>query len=268
MEAMEYKKWLINSHKAIVTVGNNCFRNGAIAGWEENHITAQLLNAIGATGQLAWDEYPQRVVWSAHKLVGRAEMSFGDVALVVKVHLAPGHVLDGVAFYEAKKQYFNRSYEQEGYSALKAGQLSTLSEHTHASHVLLYDMLPNSPGGHYAFRASAVPTEFVRELNASGRFYLRNLYQLGHLWIEALGRNLRGFDLDFRPDAVDSIRAAIERAEIPFVLNAGVAMEPSLELSLQDVYLNVEGYERLSSAIGHEPDPQRFRGRSGGGHEL
>ncbi len=50
----------------------------------------------------------------------------GDIAILVKVWLTSEISVEGVAFYEEKKQYFNANGEIEGFKAIDKKQLSRI----------------------------------------------------------------------------------------------------------------------------------------------
>lgn len=253
---MKYREWELETHQAIAKAIVNCFSSSRLGGWQENYITTVVLQAIEAVGcELAWEDCEQRVKWEAYKLSGSAETQFGDIALMVKVRLAHDCYIDGVAFYEAKRQYYDKSSGKAiGFTSLRADQLSRLSKATHASQIILYDMDLNDDD-RMAF-VSAVPTVFAERLAdadvvpRTGRL----IHRYGVPWVRALGSNLRGFGLDTRPEAVEAIRQAAEFGQAPFaIVNVGVGMIKGLEPELDAYCSQLDRYERW---IGHgiEPD--------------
>lgn len=237
---MKYKEWYETTQTAIDEAGLQCALDEQTGSWEENHITTQLLNAIGKEGDVAWEDLAQHVKWSAYKLSGKPETLYGDLALIVKVYLAPSVVVEGVAFYEAKRQYFGEGGKVEGFKALKERQTSRIASQTHASHVLLYDIFIEKK----RFFAKTVPTEFVQSLFGTGLETKRALHRYGYPWFYALGRNLRGFDLDFRPEAVEAIKASVKKG-LAFVLSAAISKDPSIEPTLDPLPDELGFYEFL-----------------------
>ncbi|MCL9852075.1 hypothetical protein RSP673_012520 [Ralstonia solanacearum P673] len=207
----------------------DAYRNVGSGSWSENYISTRLLIALHGLGtDLQWQEHGQRVTWQGYKYSGTPEQTYGDIAVFVRVKLDATSFIDGVAYYEAKRQYFNTDGNKQGFQALKLGQLGKILQSTHAAHVLLYD-IDSAPRG-----ATAVPAKFVEALLA-GRNAQKitaplgtELHTFGRNWVVPLGNNLRGFDLDFNPGGVAALKKFVDG--LPgAVINAGVSLLPDLE---------------------------------------
>ncbi|MFN3770332.1 MAG: hypothetical protein ACK4TD_18365 [Ectopseudomonas guguanensis] len=264
-ERRQLKNWLEEVNLKIKAAMLNCFNNANIGGWQENHITTEVIKAISTAGtDLSWTNCPQRVQWQAYKLSGKYETNYGDIAFLVKVWLTQGKYVEGVAFYEAKKQYF-KSGENIGFGALKADQLSNINSHTSASQVLLYELVDSQ-----AARATAIPTSFAHVFAGKGMEgndgSLLHLY--GRPWIVALGSNFRGFELDYSEQAVTAIKEFAQKNQLPFIINAEISMRPSIDLELSELPSFLTGYSQIAGdapppAYDSAPTPTR-----GGGHRL
>lgn len=240
---MKFHNWLHQCNEDINQAIAICFNNRHIGGWQENHITTQVLEAVEKIGkEFDWEEYPQRVRWEAYKLNGNLEHAFGDIALFARVWLSEDRFLDGVAFYEAKRQYYKETGEPAGFSSVKKEQLSRLSSSTHASQVLFYD----ADAEKSQVCVTSVPTVFVKELAevdlvaTSGRL----IHRYGNSWIISLGNNFRGFGLDFRPESIAAVKSAAESHDAPSViLNIGVGMTHLIEPKLDTYCASLNQYE-------------------------
>lgn len=241
---MDHSTWLQQANAAINSAVAECFCKGRIGAWNENHITTQVLNALETIGtELAWADQAQNIRWEGYKLTGAQETNFGDIALLVRIWLTSQEYIDGVAYYEAKRQYFNDKGSPVGFKSIDAAQLSRIGASTHACHLLLYDVdQPESQ-----VNVSAVPIRFVEEL-AKGiiaRVPGRVLHRYGLQWIKTLGNNFRGFELDFSPSAVNAIRSLVKSENAPFVLlNVATGMISLREPKLDQYCEGLANYQR------------------------
>ena len=254
--------WLKDVNSRVQAAIIQCFKNASIGGWQENHITTEVIEAISTAGtDLSWSNCPQRAQWQAYKLSGHYETDYGDIAILVKVWLTPSKYVEGVAFYEAKKQYFKNGVAT-GFRALKADQLSKITRNTSASQVILYD----SCGGQGPC-VSAIPTSFAHAFSDAGMDGINGniLHQYGRPWIVALGNNFRGFELDYSARAVDTIKQLAKQNKLPFVINAEAAALPNIDLELGELPSFLTGYSQIA---GDAPIPASGPTRSpssGGG---
>ncbi|MHB0766345.1 hypothetical protein ACYCFC_18435 [Stutzerimonas sp. NM35] len=248
-ERRPLKDWLENVNLRIQETMLSCFNNASIGGWQENHITTEVIKAISTAGtDLSWSNCPQRAQWQAYKLSGQHETDYGDIAIFVKVWLVPGRYVEGVAFYEAKKQYF-KSGKTAGFRALNAGQLSKINRNTSASQVILYDS-----GASQGACVTAIPTSFARTFAEAGMEGINGnlLHHYGRPWVVALGNNFRGFELDYSDRAVATIKQFAEQNQLPFVINVEVAALPSIDLELGELPSFLTGYSQIA---GDAPTP-------------
>jgi len=64
VEKMKHHDWIQNAHDVTSRAIVDCFNKRNIGGWDENHITTQVLDALISLGtELDWKERPQRIKW-------------------------------------------------------------------------------------------------------------------------------------------------------------------------------------------------------------
>jgi len=249
---MRYQDWLNEANSKTNEALVSCFNNQHLGGWSENHITTKVMESIESLGlEIDWTDKAQKVQWEGFKLKGTPETSFGDIAVIVKVWVTSDRFVEGVAFYEAKRQFFDNKWSPKGFASIKQEQLANIISKTHASNVLLYDV---DLEGKTAW-ASAVPTALVDELaraklaSNTGRV----LHHYGDLWVKSLGNNLLGMHLDFRKESVDEIKNLLHGAGRPLIIiNAAVAKMKILEPKIDNSFINKNLYERLTTP--NEPE--------------
>ncbi|WP_439894396.1 hypothetical protein ACS7SF_22835 (plasmid) [Ralstonia sp. 25C] len=241
--------WRHEAHGLVQQVIREQYASELAGNWHENNITGQLLLKLESVGtHLIWSDYAQHVKWRGLKYSGKPEQTYGDIAVFVRVALTDNTVLEGVAYYEAKRQYFTSNRTTAGFAALDLDQLVKINENTQASHVLLYDMTNSNVGV-----ASALPTSFVialmeqRKREETTGNLDRELHRYGRHWIDRLGSNLLGYELDFSEKGVQSVKDYIRKFPGAAVLLTGVAMSTTLEPELpRDDFLSAE-YVRLDT---------------------
>ncbi|MBX9756147.1 MAG: hypothetical protein K2X80_15430 [Pseudomonadaceae bacterium] len=235
--------WKNETNNRLESAIMECFQKSDIGGWQENHITTMVIDAISKGGTyLEWADCPQRAQWKAYKLNGKHEYNYGDIAVIVKIWLTSASFVEGIAFYEAKKQYF-KDQNPTGFRALKTDQLLRISRTTSSSQVLLYDADENQGA-----RATALPTSFAHSLADSGfeESNGRVLHHFGRNWILVLANNFRGFELDFSFDAVTTIKNLATENRLPFVLNTQIAALPGIDLELDEAPSYLSGYSQIA----------------------
>lgn len=241
---MDLNSWISATHERIQLAIYESYLNGGLGGWQENTISTAVLKAIGGSGAVSWSDCAQKVRWEAFKLNGVAETEFGDIALLVKVCLSPTDWVDGVAFYEAKRQYFNPAWKPLGFQSLDSHQLSRIGIATHAGHALLYDANPEQE----IISATAVPNALARplvDIIGKGKAAGERLSKFGRPWAIVLANNLRGFELDFDPAVVSAMKQWMASNQPPaFIINAAVSSAP-LTLRLDSFPSKLRGFSRV-----------------------
>lgn len=240
---MKHAEWIRDAFLATSEAIASCYNEHQIDGWSENIITNRVMGALKSLGlEINWTDKAQKVKWEGYKLRGKAESTFGDIALVVKIQLAHDAFIEGVAFYEAKRQFFQPDETPIGFTSIKLEQLSRIGKSTHAANILLYDVDRRER----TTMASSVSTTFVESLLMQ-RASLppgRILHHYGDFWVRSIANNFIGLNLDFSPAAVSSIKESVNSLNRPaFVLNASVAMTKLLDLELDNSFIKSADYE-------------------------
>lgn len=251
---MKHSEWIRSAYIKSCEAIAKCYNSSHIDGWSENHITTSVLESIESLGlELNWSDKPQKIKWEGFKLKGIPENKCGDIAVVVRVWVTSTRFVDGISFYEAKRQYYREDNKPIGFSSLKVEQLSRIHEHTYASSILLYDVDLEDE----IALASSVSMPFVKELaeaklaDSSGRM----LHHFGEPWVVSLANNLLGLHLDFRADVVKDIKASTTSYRKPtFIINASVALSHITNLTLDNSFIKKNEYEHLIKDNVSEPN--------------
>src|SRR3990167_6095523 len=122
---MKHSEWIREAYLNTSQALADCYNTTHIDGWNENYITTRVLESLEKIGlEIDWADKPQKVRWEGFKLRGNPEYEFGDIAVVVRIWVTNERYVDGIAFYEAKRQFFHDNNHPIGFSSLKIGQLS------------------------------------------------------------------------------------------------------------------------------------------------
>jgi hypothetical protein len=245
---MHYGDWIDMAREEAGSVVSKCYSQRAQGGWDENVISHLLLSALLGIGtEIVWEEGEITTQWDALKLKGRLETRHGDIAIKVRQWLNEELYIDGVAFYEAKRQYFNNKGEPCGFRAIKKEQIKSITDHTFACNAVLYDIEALAEE-HYSL-VDALPLHVLEAILSfpAAKRCPRDARRHAQDWTSVLLRNLRGWNLDFRKDAVDAINATLDSPMAPaFVVNAAVSAVPGLTPRLDRRPL--DRYEGLAGA--------------------
>lgn len=249
--AFKPQEWMTAAYRAIDHSIGCALVNAQQGTWREDSITATSLVGLLSIGkEFRWADNGHGVKWDGYKLAGVQETEAGDVAIFVRVQLTKNRYVDGVAYYESKRQYFD-GIKRLGFLALRHDQIVRIASKTHASNIVLYDadIVDSRIRRTYA---EAIPAAFMKELADPNE--LKNLRDLpgearlrehGRPWAISLCENLRGQGLDFDPKHVMEMRDKVLHQSGPrFVLNATVSHALDLELTLDNFLENVKHYER------------------------
>jgi hypothetical protein len=253
--------WFEIASKAIDDTIKHCYKTTLKGNWQENHITSRLLENLPHYDEpLHWTDINKFTHWDAYKLTSTAEQQNGDIAVIVRVWFSQTEYFDGVAFYEAKRQFFEQG-QPDGFKSLDVSQLGRISTHTPASYVLLYDINTNTSNTW----ASAIPTPYFSAFHTktitghSGR----TLHSHARNWAEPLLQNLIGFNLDPRSEKSEDIKKWVEKLGFPsFIISASVWTDPNMKP--EPPYNPGDGYSKiLYKPLPPAPMP-RTRKPSGG----
>jgi len=230
-DSIAMSDWLAAAEESIQDTLRECREGEDQGSWYENYVTTRLLLSIGGCGTLmTWGERP--IAWNASKLSGVPEHDHGDVCVLVRTWIAEKVFVDGVAFYEAKRQYFDQEGKARGFMALAPEQIQRIAANSATARVLLYDWDGTRDRGHVGSVAAQIALGAVAAGLAGGRL----LMHLTRPWISDLGNVLRGFDLDHRPEAVSTAGSGKLAAPPMFFLNVATAL-PGLQPKLAEVDL-------------------------------
>lgn len=249
------ERWIEDAHNVIQKELLHAFSNQHQDSWSENHITTQLLLALLSIGKdIKWNAQSQRVVWDSFKLKGTNETEYGDIALFAKVMLTSELHLEGVVFYEAKRQYYDKKFHAIGFNSIKPEQLTRIQKITSASNVLLYDVdLTNKSLG-----AFCLPTIFVEKLmhKAPRAVLPHTLTYYSTHWVSSLAENLSGYGLDYSPEAVKKIKELLETSNPPsHIINTCLSMPKSIQPKLDNSFIPLDKYENLVPTPTPTPTP-------------
>lgn len=241
---MKYDEWLVSANNAVNAEIWKSYASEKLGGWSENYITTRVLGAIEDVGtELVWEGLNQKIAWEGYKLTGANETKYGDIAVFVRVSLLNDRFIEGVAFYEAKRQYFDRQGEVEGFKSVKAEQFSRISRASSASNVLLYDVDPRTKRAY----AGSIPTEIMKELTEAGYVAVakRAVHGYGESWLSFLGANFKGFGLDFAEAAVQSVKELAQTADAPFTIMNVAVGKAGQNPSLNPYFSQLPNYEQV-----------------------
>lgn len=252
-------EWIRNAHESIVKELSDSFQKQQQDSWSENYITTRMLIALLSLGQdIKWTSMHQRIKWDSFKLKGAKETELGDIAFFMKIILTSELYLEGVVFYEAKRQYYDKKYYPLGFKSINLEQLSRIKEFTSASNILLYDVdIKKGSAG-----AFSIPTVFVEKLISKGPLAVqgRILTHYGNPWVKSLSDNLSGFGLDYSPDAVNKMKEIVNSSDQPLhVINASTNMLGIIEPELDSSFIPLDSYENLISPPSPDPNVSRTK---------
>ena len=247
--------WLLGIHRQI----NKSVLAKKGRHWREDGISERILEDLVDKFSLVEVDAPlgvQTIAWDAFKLSGTPENRAGDIAVIVKFSYPNGTEKEGVAFLEAK-----RTYTSSGeFDQLSTEQLERHLTFTHAHRTLLYDY--ESTEGHFQNlelqyycaachkedflenHASTLSTEQAISLDDKSRNLLNWSLPLSYILIT---RYLKGFELDYSPDAVNMAKGFLdlnERGGINFLLVAHVSFDVDLTPEPRQILINSH-YQRI-----------------------
>lgn len=228
--------------------------------WREDGISERILEDLVSSFSFVEVEAPlgvHKIAWDAFKLSGKPEHRAGDIAVLVKFSYPNGNEKEGVAFLEAKRIYPNSGE----FDKLSTEQLTRHLSFTHAHRTLLYDHHPTE--GHYQnlelqyycaqchtehFRenyASTLSTELAISLDDKSRALLNYSLPLSYILTT---RYLKGFELDYSPNAVKTAKGFLdenERGGVNFLLVAHVSFDVDLTPEPRQILINDDHYRRI-----------------------
>lgn len=240
---MYYSEYFYRLEQAISEAIRDCFPYG----WEENHITFSITNALFKRNQIVSLEgldRPFKILWDARKLRKPEETDFGDVAVIVRLTTWAGETIEGVGLLEAKR----RDVHKNTFSATKLTQLKRISSKAPSARLMLYDYDNVSScmdnwsvqfEDHFYRRrygsfqpythCVCLPVDVAIQ---QGKF-TTELHKFGvPLSYQLVGRYFRGFDLELNPTTVAAAKGnALKHGGARTLLLVGVStgtVDPTL----------------------------------------
>lgn len=261
MLKLKYDEWLNVAKCATDDAIKKCMSKEAIGFWQENAITGELLSSIENIGtDITWEGKSLRTTWQPLKLTVPAETKFGDIAINVRVWVNEKQFIDGVAFYEAKKQYFSNG-NPVGFSSIQEGQLGRIAKNTGACNALLYDYIVTNQGPRGIAATLAAPILELLEIDAKSAKASRDIYRRSRHWAAAIGENLIGRGLDFSETAVSTMAEIIASKTPPyFMVNVAVSFWDDLAPKLNPVFYSK--YKLLTETSNPGPESKNKNGSS------
>lgn len=104
--------------------------------WDENFISYSLMKELRSVlkqRRVKFRDFTKTIDCRSYKNKGVIESTHGDIALLVHIQFSTGHILQGVAFLEAK-----REYESGKFDSIDFDQLARIHSNTPHSQLLLY----------------------------------------------------------------------------------------------------------------------------------
>lgn len=241
MLRLTIKEWIDLAKVATNDALVKCMSNEEVGFWQENTITAELLYSLQKIGtEITWLDKSLRTTWKALKLNVPAETNFGDIAVNVRIWVDEERSIDGVAFYEAKRQHFENGVPA-GFKSIKKGQLGNISKNTGACNAVLYDYggSAEKPRG----IAASLPAPILELLadHAKKPGTSRDIYKRAQHWATSLSDNLTGRGLDFSESAVSAMAEIVASKTPPiFIVNVAVSfldeLAPQLDPIIESKY--------------------------------
>ncbi|WP_191236790.1 hypothetical protein [Cobetia marina] len=244
-------------HKAVDSTVSNALGGCYPRDWkDEDHLTRTLLSAlrnehssvtidkdkiIGKKSKCHWDIYKNT------KQKGM-EPKHGDIGVLVQLHFDNGKVLEGVAFLEAKRIYHDPSDDSKSkFTALDTEQLERYCANSPFHRTVFYDCLKTKDG--YTAVSVTLPTRHLLTIDKNDRdIYLYCEY----LSYCLTNRYFQGYELDFDPDLVNSVKGFLgDNGGVEYLIVAQSTLKPELELNPELIEINRDIYKSIDTP---EPD--------------
>lgn len=252
MKKLSFSSWLKRTEEVITTALSEILPRD----WDENDATKSWMRALRR--ELKDVEVtdlgrPYAMEWDTLKLKGKPENLYGDIAVLVRIDYPNGVRTEGVGFIEAKRIYPSGAYDR-----LDIDQLERMLHGTAHHRLGLYEQSPieEAPyglAGHGLTSAlsrmresrppwnrvvaAVVPTPVALKMRGNQR---RDLHPASlPLSYQLCARYLGGYDLDYAPNLIDSVKAGDPGA--PEWLLIGHAVIGGETSPSTDNFLNLAG---------------------------
>jgi hypothetical protein len=255
-------------HKAVDSTVRNALGKCYPRDWkDEDHLTRSILSALkvehsnviiekdkinGKNSKCHWDIYKNT------KEKGM-EQKHGDIGVLVQLRFDDTKVLEGVAFLEAKRIYHDPSDDSKSkFTALDKKQLERYCANSSFHRTVFYDC-SKFDGGHSAVSLT-LPTRHLLAIDKDNRDIYPYCEYLSYC---LTNRYFQGYELDFNPDLVKSVKGFLgANGGVKYLIVAQSTLSPELELSPELIEINRDMYKKID-----EPEPDntprnRFNGPS------
>ncbi|WP_342625324.1 hypothetical protein [Pseudomonas alkylphenolica] len=214
-------EWLSHANHAIDSVLKECYRHKLKDTWSENFITSRILQSLQLYSEpTRWVDEGRISQCDMFKLTGQTEANYGDIAVFVRTWFSSTEFVDGVCFYEAKRQYFEMD-ALCGFSAYSSDQMNRIAEKTGSCHAVLYDIEPEAQETWATTLPIAHLLAFTRHTRVSNGG--RGLHYHGVPFIYPVLSNILGQNLEHRKNLVDAIKDwVIRKVKFHFVISCDV----------------------------------------------
>lgn len=239
-------------HQAVDNTVNSALGKCYPRDWkDEDYLTRSLLYALktehsnvtieqgepGKNAKCHWDVYKNT------KEQG-IEQKHGDIGILVQLRFGENKTLEGVAFLEAKRIYHDQANDSKSkFSALDMEQLKRYCSNSSFHRTVFYDCM-SSEGGHSAFSAT-IPTRHLLTINSDDRAIYPYCEFLSCCLTD---RYLQGYELDFDPDLVESVKGFLDvNGGVKYLIVAQSVLSPDLALDPNLININKKIYKPLAS---------------------
>lgn len=230
--------WYNDTKEKLDEIVLTSFNNYQGHGWDENAITASIIRCLSESPpkevNLPWNVL--LTDWAIYKYSGSLEQSFGDVAVICRRHFSTNQYIEGAAFYEAKRFYFDHNC----YKTLKPSRLKAFETYSHAHKILMYDCaMTDDSSKHSAPKVRCAPTSHVLAMQSNCRSITSDaedfLYSLAY-------RNLLGYELDFNVDRVNDAKGFTSNTGKKFSYIVAMASTANPAIQLEFDFVNEAEY--------------------------
>lgn len=246
-------------HQAVDDTVNSALGKCYPRDWkDEDYLTRSLLFALknehsnvtieqgepGKNAKCHWDVYKNT------KEQG-IEQKHGDIGILVQLRFGEDKILEGVAFLEAKRIYHNQADDSKSrFSALDMEQLKRYCNNSSFHRTVFYDCV-SSESGISAFSAT-IPTRHLITINSDDRAIYPHCEYLSYCLTD---RYLQGYELDFDPDLVASVKGFLDaNGGVKYLVVAQSILGPDIDLNPNLININKAIYKALEApAPGSKP---------------
>lgn len=243
-------------HKAVDTTVTGALKKCYPRDWkDEDHLTRTLLTAlrdehsnvsiekdkiIGKDAKCHWDIYKNT------KEQG-IEQKHGDIGILVQLRFDKTKILEGVAFLEAKRIYHDPSDDTKSkFGALDKSQLERYCNNSSFHRTVFYDCFKTESG--IAAFSLTLPTRHLLAIDKDNRDIYPYCEYLSYC---LTNRYFQGYELDFDPDLVSSVKGFLgANGGIKYLIVAQSTLSPELELNPELIIINRDIYKTIN-----EPEP-------------